>query len=142
MSATTNLSRFINAQKSMYESALSEIKNGKKTGHWIWYIFPQIQGLGLSETSRFFALKNEAETKEYLNHPVLGKRLIEMSNELLNLKTNDSIAVFGSTDSMKLKSSMTLFSLLENTNSVFQLVLEKFFGGLKDERTIDIMKRS
>lgn len=136
-----NLTRFIEAQKDVYKISLQEIKNGKKVSHWMWYIFPQIQGLGHSETAIFYAIKDKAEAIRYFNHPILGARLIEISNELLRLRTSDSIEVFGHTDSLKLKSSMTLFSLLENSNSVFQKVLDKFFDGEKDENTIHIINR-
>src|SRR5690606_37472096 len=122
-----------------YLLALNEIKNGKKTTHWMWYIFPQIAGLGFSETARFYAIKNRNEATAYLNHEILEARLIEISAELLKLPTNDPIEVFGNIDSKKLKSSMTLFSLLEHTNPVFQQVLDKFFGGVKDEKTIKLL---
>ena len=85
MTTNYNLQRFLNAQEKDYWVALSEIKNGKKQSHWIWYIFPQVQGLGLSETSKFYAIKNIHEAEEFLNHPILGSRLIEICNELLNL---------------------------------------------------------
>lgn len=139
MTKENNITRFIEAQKGMYHISLSEIKKGKKTGHWMWYIFPQIQGLGYSETARFFAIKDKAEATQYLNHPILGSRLIEISNELLNLNVSDPIKIFGHIDSMKLKSSMTLFSLLENTDPVFQKVLDKFFEGMKDSNTIKLL---
>ncbi len=98
----------------------------------MWYIFPQIQGLGFSETSKFYAIKDINEAEEFLNHPVLGSRLVHICNELLKLKSNDANKIFGSPDDLKLKSSMTLFSSLHNSNHVFQLVLEKFFNGTKD----------
>jgi uncharacterized protein (DUF1810 family) len=134
-----NLTRFLEAQKHDYELALQEIKNGKKTGHWMWYIFPQIEGLGHSETTRFFAIRDKVEATQYLNHPVLGTRLLEITSALLNLNVNDPIAVFGNIDSLKLKSSMTLFSLVTPTNPIFQKVLDKFFNGNKDINTIRIV---
>ena len=134
-----SLQRFIDAQQSDYENALSEIKNGRKRSHWMWYIFPQIKGLGLSETSKFYAIKNISEAEEYVAHPVLGKRLIDISNELLNLQTNDAKQVFGSPDDLKLKSSMTLFASLLKSNPVFESVLQKFFQGQKDEKTLHIL---
>ena len=134
-----SLSRFLDAQKDTYTIALNEIKKGRKSSHWMWYIFPQIRGLGFSETSKYYAIKDKSEAQEYLNHEILGQRLIEISTALLQLETNNSVTVFGSIDSVKLKSSMTLFSLLENTNPVFQKVLDKFFGGEKDEKTIRIL---
>lgn len=138
MITENNLQRFLNAQKKNYFIALSEIKNGKKQSHWMWYIFPQIQGLGFSETSKFYAIKNIREAENFLNHKVLGDRLIEICNELLNLKTDDAHKIFGSPDDLKLHSSMTLFSTLYNTNLVFQKVLDKFFKGEKDEKTLQI----
>jgi len=134
-----SLQRFIEAQQSDYEIALSEIKEGRKRSHWMWYIFPQIHGLGFSETSRFYAIKSRAEAEEYLHHPLLGKRLIEISGVLLDLDTDDAHSVFGSPDNLKLKSSMTLFACLSKTHPVFQSVLNKFFNGKKDERTLAII---
>ncbi len=140
MTTNYNLQRFLNAQEKDYWVALSEIKNGKKQSHWMWYIFPQIQGLGLSETSKFYAIKNIHEAEEFLNHPILGSRLIDICNELLNLETGDAYKIFGSPDDMKLFSSMTLFSSLPRTKPVFQKVLNKFFDGKKDEKTLVIIR--
>ncbi|MEO6837326.1 MAG: DUF1810 domain-containing protein [Ginsengibacter sp.] len=134
-----NLQRFLDPQEKDYPIALSEIKKGKKQSHWMWYIFPQIQGLGLSETSKFYAIKNVCEAEDFLNHPVLGNRLIEICNELLKLKTDDAHKIFGSPDDLKLYSSMTLFSSLSITNPAFQKVLDKFFKGEKDEKTLQII---
>jgi uncharacterized protein (DUF1810 family) len=134
-----SLQRFLDAQKADYEIAFSEVKRGKKRSHWMWYIFPQIHGLGFSETSKLYAIKNPDEASEFLNHPVLGKRLIDISKALLDLPFNDAHAVFGSPDDIKLKSSMTLFASLPNTDPVFQSVLEKFFDGRKDDKTLKII---
>jgi uncharacterized protein (DUF1810 family) len=141
MTDQNNLTRFIEAQEHVFARALQEIRNGRKTSHWMWYIFPQISGLGSSETSRFYAIKDMTEAKQYLDHPVLGQRLVEIASELLNLEVNDPATVFGDIDSMKLKSSMTLFSMLEDTHQVFQKVLDKYFGGNKDMNTIHIVNR-
>ncbi len=135
----SDLQRFIDAQKAAYPLALAEIKKGKKTGHWMWYIFPQIQGLGLSETTRFNPIKDRTEAEALLEDPVLGKRLIEISNALLELETKDAHGIFGSPDDSKLKSCMTLFSQLNNTDPVFQLVLNKFFQGNADEKTLQLL---
>lgn len=140
MAIRTNLNRFLLAQERDYTVAFSEIKNGKKRSHWMWYIFPQIHGLGFSETSKLYAIKNIQEAEDFLNDPVLGKRLIEISNELLKLKTNDARQIFGSPDGLKLHSSMTLFASLKNTDPVFEKVLEKFFDGKKDEKTLAILQ--
>ena len=134
-----NLSRFIDAQNKDYSIALEEIKNGRKRSHWMWYIFPQIQGLGFSETSKYYAIKNLQEANEYLKHPVLGNRLINICQALLDQAGNDANKIFGSPDDLKLKSSMTLFASLKETNPVFQMVLDKFFGGKRDEKTIEII---
>jgi uncharacterized protein (DUF1810 family) len=141
MPTENNLQRFIEAQNSDYEIALSEIKNGKKRSHWMWYIFPQVQGLGSTETSRFYAIRDIAQAQSYLEHPVLGKRIISISKELLQLKDDNPHNIFGSPDDLKLKSSMTLFALVKNADPVFQLVLKKFFKGAKDQRTIEILNK-
>lgn len=134
-----SLKRFTDAQESSYSTASSEIQQGKKKSHWIWFIFPQIAGLGFSETSRYYAIKDLQEAAGFLKHPVLGTRLINISRELLNLKTNDAHQVFGSPDDLKLQSSMTLFSSLQDADPVFNLVLEKYFKGVKDIKTLRII---
>lgn len=134
------LKRFVDAQKAAYQIALTEVKNGRKQSHWMWYIFPQIQGLGYSETSKYYAIKDINEAEEYLNHPVLGNRLINICNELLKREGNTANKIFGTPDDLKLKSSMTLFSSINNANPVFQLVLDKYFNGLKDDKTLQIIK--
>ena len=138
MDTKNNLLRFLEAQNEDFEIALKEIKNGRKTSHWMWYIFPQIKGLGQSETSKYYAIKDRREAQDFLHHDILGSRLVEISNALLTLRTNDPVKVFGHIDSVKLKSSMTLFSLIENSNPVFQEVLDKYFDGEKDENTIQL----
>ncbi len=141
MSPDNNLQRFIAAQERSYETALSEIKGGRKQSHWMWYIFPQIHGLGFSETSRFYAIKDINEAKEFLMHPVLGERLVRICKELLQLEENNANKIFGSPDDLKLKSSMTLFSFL-NINTVFDQVLDKFFDGAKDSDTMEIINKT
>lgn len=136
MAAAYNLQRFIDAQKNVYPLALEEIKNGRKQSHWMWFIFPQIQGLGFSATSKLYAIKDIREAEAFLKHPLLGSRLITISNELLKLNSNDAHTIFGSPDDMKLQSSMTLFSSLKNAGPVFDLVLQKFFKGIKDRNTL------
>ncbi|MGI4803224.1 MAG: DUF1810 domain-containing protein [Janthinobacterium lividum] len=139
MNNQNNLQRFLDAQKSSYQTALTEIKNGKKRSHWMWYIFPQIQGLGFSETSKFYAIKDVSEAEAYLQHPVLGARLIEISKVATELSSSNATQVFGSPDDMKLKSSMTLFAALDDPNPVFQAVLNKFFGGKTDGQTLKMI---
>ena len=138
MSSEYNLERFIDAQEASYEIALSEIKSGRKKSHWMWYIFPQVQGLGFSETSKFYAIKDIGEAKAFLEHPVLGERLVRICNALLHLESDNAHNIFGSPDDLKLRSSMTLFSSL-NINPVFRKLLEKFFNGKKDDKTLQII---
>src|SRR3954469_11474492 len=107
-----SLKRFTDAQENSYASAFSEIQLGSKRTHWMWFIFPQIAGLGFSEISRYYAIKNLQEAEDFLKHPVLGTRLVNISRELLKLKTDNTREVFGSPDDLKLQSSMTLFSIL------------------------------
>lgn len=134
-----NLQRFIDAQKDTYAVALSEIKKGRKQSHWMWYIFPQVRGLGFSATSKLYGIKDIYEAEAYLQHPLLGSRLVEISKELQQLKINNAHTIFGSPDDMKLHSSMTLFSSLHNADPIFSLVLEKFFKGKKDEKTLGLL---
>lgn len=141
MNTNDDLQRFLEAQNRDYDTALSEIKKGRKTSHWMWYIFPQIAGLGSSSTSRFYSIRNKKEAEQYLHHPVLGKRLIEISQALLQLKTDDAHSIFGNPDDMKLRSSMTLFAVIPETDPVFQAVLDKYFGGKKDTATLQILEQ-
>ena len=133
--------RFIDAQKNSYDMALAEIKSGRKQTHWMWYIFPQISGLGKSTTSDFYAIKSIEETICFLSDPYLGKNLTEISTALLSLQTNNASEVFDFPDDKKLKSSMTLFASISDANSVFQKVLDKFFGGKYDKRTLSILSK-
>ena len=139
MTDQLTLNRFTAAQQIDYQTAFAEIKSGRKRGHWMWYIFPQVQGLGFSQTSRFYAIKDRAEAIAYLNHPVLGERLIAISKELLKLPVSNAHAIFGSPDDLKLRSCMTLFAALPNTDPVFDAVLTKFFGGVGDDATLKIL---
>jgi len=141
MSNENNLNRFIDAQERDYQTALTEIRNGRKKSHWMWYIFPQVQGLGFSETSRFYAIKDLDEAEAFLQHPILGSRLIAICNALLGLQSNNANQIFGSPDDVKLKSCMTLFAALSNSDPVFGLVLDKFFNGRKDQKTLQLIKR-
>lgn len=136
MTNENSLERFIEAQERDYTIALSEIKNGRKRSHWMWYIFPQIEGLGYSAMSKYYSIKNLDEAAGYLQHPVLSKRLLETSNELLKLNETNAGKIFGSPDDMKLKSSMTLFASVPDADIVFQSVLDKFFDSAKDEVTL------
>ncbi len=133
------LQRFITAQQNAYPIALAEIKQGRKRNHWMWYIFPQIAGLGFSETSKYYALKNIEEAQAYLAHPVLGNRLIEICTELLKLTISNATQIFGTPDDMKLRSCVTLFAALPTTNPVFQETLDKFFNGEPDTSTLRVI---
>lgn len=134
-----DLSRFLSAQEYDYETALGEIRRGRKCSCWMWYIFPQIQGLGTSGMSRYYAIKNMQEAIDYINHAILGKRLVEITEALLQLESNDALAVMGCPDDMKLKSSMTLFSYAAPQMQIFQAVLNKFFDGEECHRTKRIL---
>ena len=134
-----NLDRFIQAQEDSYGSALAEIKNGLKRTHWMWYIFPQLKGLGRSSTAKYFGIENLEEAKLYLGHPVLGMRIKEISEELLSLETNDPYKVMGGIDGLKLCSSMTLFAEIEGYDSIFGKVIDKYYNGNKDMNTIRIL---
>ena len=138
MTTQPNLQRFIDAQSSTYQTALAEIKAGRKRSHWMWFIFPQIQGLGLSETARFYAIADAQEAKDYLNHPILGARLLEICQALLGLAASDAHAIFGSPDDLKLKSAMTLFASVASS-PVFGRVLDKFYDSAEDDKTLRIL---
>lgn len=133
------MSRFLKAHQTDYQRALCEIKNGKKISHWMWYIFPQVKGLGSSSTSEYYGIQNLDEAKAYLADPILGKHLIEICNALLALNTNDAVGVMGWPDDKKLKSSMTLFDAATDSLDVFQRVLDKYYHGEKDYRTLKIL---
>ena len=136
MASESLLKRFLTAQEGDYARALAEIKNGRKQSHWMWYIFPQIAGLGFSETAKFYAINDIQEARDYLEHSVLGSRLIEISSALLQHKGKTANQIFGSPDDLKLRSSMTLFSLVNDTDPVFQAVLDKYYGGSPDPKTL------
>lgn len=137
--SNNDLLRFLDAQNKLYLTALSEIKKGKKETHWMWFIFPQIKGLGKSDTANFYAINDLKEATEFLEHPILGKHLIEISELFLTFKRKSADGILGDLDARKLRSSMTLFSLVENTNPIFQEVLEAFFSGESDPLTLSII---
>jgi len=136
-----NLSRFLSAQERDYKAAHEELSKGKKCTHWMWYIFPQIDGLGHSSTSKLYAIKSKAEAQSYLDHPILGTRLLECVNILLQLEGRSASEIFGSPDDMKLKSSMTLFAAVQSQEPAFARVLDKYFQGKRDRRTIDLLEQ-
>ena len=133
------LDRFLDAQRGDYAAALAEVRRGRKTSHWMWYIFPQIAGLGQSSTARYYSIRDLEEAREYYAHPVLGQRLREISGVLLELRGSDPVAVFGDIDSMKLKSSMTLFAVAAPDDPLFRQVLDKYYGGEQDALTLRIL---
>ena len=135
-----DLQRFHKAQIFDYPVALGEIKNGRKESHWMWYIFPQLKELGYSSTAKYYGLTKD-EAKAYLKDKILKSRLIEISQVLLELKSNDATEIFGYPDDLKLKSSMTLFSEIAPEIEVFNKVLEKFFSGKKDDKTLELLEK-
>ncbi len=132
-----DLNHFISAQDIHYQSALAEIKNGYKSGHWMWFVFPQIKGLGNSSTADQYAIKSKEEALEFLNHEVLGFRLIEITKALLEIEHNNAYKIFGTPDDLKLKSCMTLFSLVDqNHENTFVKVLDTYFEGERCHFTV------
>ena len=138
-----DLDRFKEAQERIYSAVLAELKGGQKRSHWMWFIFPQIDGLGHSPTAKLYAIKSKEEARAYLDHPVLGSRLVECAQAVLAVEGRSASAIFGFPDDMKLKSSMTLFAAVtEDPNSVFVRVLERYFGGEEDGATLRLMERN
>ena len=135
------LSRFVDAQAHSYDTALREIRAGRKRSHWWWYIFPQLRGLGYSSTAQLYGIRDLEEARAYMAHPLLGPRLIEISEALLGLPTNDPGAVLGWPDDLKLCSCMTLFELAAPDQPVFGRVLEKYYAGQRDHRTLAMLGR-
>ncbi|OHD25886.1 MAG: calpastatin [Spirochaetes bacterium RBG_16_67_19] len=136
-----DLERFLKAQAPVYDQALAELRGGRKRTHWIWFIFPQIDGLGHSSTSRHYAIKDLEEARAYLQHPLLSSRLVECAQAVLAVESRTASDIFPYPDDLKLRSSMTLFECVEHPGSVFAQVLEKYFQGKRDERTIQLLKR-
>ena len=135
-----SLDRFLEAQVRIYEIALKEIRNGEKESHWMWYIFPQLRGLGKSRMAYAYGINGLEEAKAYLAHPVLSARLIEISEALLKHKDQDVEDILGDIDAMKLRSSMTLFALISEEGSVFHQVLNCFYDGEMDELTKQLIE--
>lgn len=130
-----SLHRFVDAQAGSFDGALAELRAGAKRSHWMWWIFPQIAGLGRSETARFYAISSRAEATAYLAHPLLGPRLIE-ATEAVVAAPGDATAIMGSIDALKLRSSMTLFAAVADDPAPFQAVLDRFFDGRDDPETL------
>ena len=134
-----NLDRFLQAQENNYEQALAEIKNGKKISHWIWYVFPQLKGLGRSSLSEFYGIENIEEAVAYMNHPQLKLRYFEVCAALLALKPKPIKDIMGYPDDIKLHSSLTLFSKATNGNKIIQALLDKYFSGKDDQHTLQLL---
>jgi len=135
-----NLNCFIDAQERDYQTALAEITAGQKRSHWMWYVFPQYDGLGFSATSKHYSIKSLSEAAAYIDHPILGPRLRECVDALLAVTGRSAHEIFGSPDDMKLKSSMTLFAQVSSEGSTFEKVLDKYFGGQLDVKTIELVR--
>ena len=138
--AEYELDRFLEAQEDVYPGILEELRTGRKRSHWMWFIFPQLAGLGSSAMSRRYAIRNIEEAGEYLRHPMLGPRLVECTEAINALDGRSARQIFGEPDDKKLCSSMTLFELVSGPGSVFAAVLEKYFSGERDARTIQMVR--
>lgn len=134
-----DLQRFLSAQTGVYETALEEVRRGDKQSHWMWFIFPQIDGLGFSATTKRYAIKSRAEAQAYLAHPILGSRLLEIAAAALQLKGRSALEVFGSPDDKKLQSCATLFAAISPGDSVFHRLLDKYYAGQRDEKTMQLI---
>lgn len=137
---TQALDRFLSAQALVHDQALAELRRGRKTSHWMWFIFPQIAGLGRSETARFYAIRDAAEARAYLAHPLLSPRLIE-ATQTVTTAPGTAIAIFGEIDSLKLRSSLTLFAAVADDPAPFEAALTRFYGGERDPATLDLLAR-
>ena len=135
-----DLNRFLTAQETVYRTALAELKNGRKRSHWMWYIFPQLDGLAKSATSKRYAIKSIDEARQYLNHPVLGVRLAECAEAVLAVEGRSISEIMGYPDDLKLKSSMTLFASLPEAPAAFAGILDKYFQGERDIKTLNILE--
>ena len=134
-----DLERFVQAQRDDYDDALEEIRRGRKQSHWMWYVFPQLDGLGSSATARRYAIRSVAEAEAYLRHPLLGPRLTAVAEAALAVEGRSARAIFGSPDDLKLRSSATLFARVSRDGSVFHRLLDRFFDGAPDGRTLQLL---
>jgi uncharacterized protein (DUF1810 family) len=135
-----DLMRFVDAQAPLYAQVISELKSGKKRSHWMWYIFPQIAGLGFSIMSQRFAIGSKEEAKAYRDHPLLGPRLVECTEAMMAHRELSAHAILGSPDDMKFKSSMTLFEAVSEKGSPFGRALDQFYNGQRDEKTLSLLR--
>ena len=134
-----DLNRFLQAQESVFQQALTEVQSGRKRSHWMWFIFPQFDGLGFSATSRRYSIKSVAEAEAYLRHPVLGPRLSAVAQAALGIEGRSALEIFGSPDDMKLRSCATLFAFVSSEASVFHQLLSKYFHGERDRETLRLL---
>lgn len=134
-----DLNRFVQAQEGDYEQALREIRSGRKQSHWMWYIFPQYDGLGVSSTAKHYAIKSLQEAQAYLDHPLLGPRLVECAEAVLGVQGRTATEIFGFPDDMKLKSCATLFAQVSPAGSVFEQLLARYYRGERDEKTLQLL---
>ena len=134
------MARFLEAQADDYEPALAEVRSGRKRSHWMWYVFPQLDGLGSSSMSRRYSIKSVAEAKAYLDHPVLGPRLVQCAEAALGVEGRSALDIFGSPDDMKLRSCATLFARVSPEGSVFHRLIEKYFNGEHDNNTLHLLR--
>lgn len=141
MDLNNPLNHFLSAQQNIYPQVIKELQNGKKISHWMWFIFPQINGLAQSSTAKYYSIKSIEEVQEYLAHPILGKRLLECSEIIVDINNKTASEIFGYPDDMKLKSSMTLFNYVAPEQKVFADALQKYFAGKKDELTLSILQK-
>ena len=134
-----DLRRFLTAQERDYHRALAELRAGRKCSHWMWYVFPQCHGLGHTATARLYAIKSLEEARAYLAHPVLGERLLECAAALLEVEGRSAREIMGSPDDLKLRSSATLFAIVSAPGSLFERLLQKYFGGQHDPQTLELL---
>ena len=140
MDMSKRIERFLEPQKTSYAVALNEVRNGRKVSHWMWYIFPQLRGLGQSTSAWYYGIEDLDEAKAYLEHPVLGQRLREITHAGLDLSETDPMKIFGWPDNMKVRSCMTLFAQISE-DDLFVKALDKFFGGQEDSMTLEVLKQ-
>ncbi|WP_372895733.1 DUF1810 domain-containing protein [Stieleria sp.] len=135
-----DLARFVSAQRDCYEQVLSELRRGQKRSHWMWFVFPQLRGLGFSSTAQFYGISGIDEARAYLSHPLLGDRLIECCQAMLSVRDRTATEILGQPDDLKLCSCATLFGSVAADDSVFQQVLERYFDGKADPRTLQLLR--
>lgn len=134
-----NLNRFVEAQEQDHARALAEIRQGRKRSHWIWYVFPQLAGLGYSHNAHYYGIANADEARAYLDHPLLGARLTEISQALMEVQGKTAHEILGSPDDLKVRSCATLFAAASPPGSVFQQLLDKFYDGTPDSKTLELL---